>query len=271
MRAGIGLRDPYFREIDETRPGIGWLEVHTENFFGHDWQRHARLERLRAAYPLSFHGVGLSLGSVDPPDSRHLAEVRRLVEHYQPWIVSEHCCWGGIGGIHSNNLLPLPRTREALDVLCDNIVRVQDALRRTIAIENISTYLEFEHGEMSEPAFLSELARRSGCTLLLDLDNLYINSFNHGFSASSHLDAIPAEAVAEYHLAGHENHGHTLIDTHSRPVPEAVWALYTQALRRIGPRPTLIERDNDIPALPHLLAEMRHADSLRTELPSEPA
>lgn len=215
--------------------------------------------------------MGLSLGSIDPPDSRHLAEVRRPVEHYQPWVVSEHCCWGGINGIHSNNLLPLPRTREALDVLCGNIGQVQDALRRMIAVENISAYLEFEHGEMSEPAFLAELARRSGCTLLLDLDNLYINSFNHGFSASDYLDAMPAEAIVEYHLAGHEDHGHTLIDTHSRPVPEVVWALYAQALRCIGPRPTLIERDNDIPALPFLLAEMDRAVALRTGLSNEPA
>lgn len=265
--AGIGLRDPHFRQIDEQRPLIAWLEVHSENFFGDDPRRHALLQRLRTDYPLSLHGVGLSLGSVEPPDTRHLAELRRLVARYEPWMVSEHCCWGAAGGVHSNNLLPLPRTREALDVLCAHVGQVQEALGRPIALENVSSYFEFEHVEFSEPDFLAELARRSGCHLLLDVNNLYVNAVNHGFDPLDYLRAIPAKSVVEYHLAGHDDRGHTLIDTHGSPVSAAVWDLYLEALRIIGPRPTLIERDTAIPPLDTLIVEMQHADRLMRASP----
>ncbi|TXH04650.1 MAG: DUF692 domain-containing protein [Nevskiaceae bacterium] len=260
VTAGIGLRDRHFRHIDEQRPAIGWLEVHSENFFGDDPRRHGLLARLHADYPMSLHGVGLSLGSTEMLDPRHLAELRRLVERYQPWVVSEHCCWGAAGGLHSNNLLPLPRTRDALDVLCAHVGQTQDALGRTIALENVSTYLEFEHAEFTEPEFLNELARRSGCHLLLDINNLYINSVNHGFDPLDYLAGIRADVIVEYHLAGYENRGHTLIDTHGAPVSEPVWALYAETLQRIGLRPTLIEWDTDVPELSVLLAEMKRAE-----------
>lgn len=257
--AGIGLRDPHFREIAALRPAIGWLEAHSENFFGADPRRQGLLERLRADYPLSLHGVGLSLGSTEPPDRRHLAEVQKLVARYEPWMVSEHCCWGAAGGLHSNNLLPLPRTREALDVLCAHVGQVQDTLGCPLALENVSTYLEFQQAEFTEPEFLGELVRRSGCRLLFDINNLYVNSVNHGFDPLAYLADVPADAVVEYHLAGYEDCGHTLIDTHGSRVSEPVWALYAEALRRIGPRPTLIEWDTSIPELAVLLDEMDRA------------
>lgn len=266
VTAGIGLRDPHFREIDEHRPAMGWLEIHSENFFGDDPRRHGLLERLRADYPLSLHGVGLSLGSTERLDPEHLAALTKLVKRYQPWIVSEHCCWGGANELHSNNLLPLPRTREALNVLSAHVSQVQDVLGRPIALENISAYLEFEHAEFTEPEFLSELVRRSGCNLLLDVNNLYINSANHNFDPLSYLAGIPADAVVEYHLAGHEDQGHTLIDTHGTPVSEHVWALYAEVLKQAGARPTLIEWDVNIPDLTVLLAEMRQADQAMEQL-----
>jgi uncharacterized protein (UPF0276 family) len=217
-------------------------------------------------YPLSLHGVGLSLGSTERLDPEHLAALIKLVNRYQPWIVSEHCCWGGASGVHSNNLLPLPRTREALNVLCAHVSQVQDTLGRPIALENVSTYLEFEHAEFTEPEFLSELVRRSGCHLLLDVNNLYINAFNHNFDPLAYLASIPADAVVEYHLAGHEDLGHTLIDTHGVSVSEPVWALYAEVLRKVGVRPTLIEWDVNIPDLTVLLAEMRQADQAMEQL-----
>jgi uncharacterized protein (UPF0276 family) len=270
-QAGIGLRDPHFRQVDETRPAIGWLEVHTENFFGHDRSRQARLQRIREQYPLGLHGVGLSLGSADGLDRRHLDEVCRLVERYQPWIVSEHACWGGFGALHTNALLPLPRTTAALDVLCANIGRVQDRLRRPIAVENIASYLGFTIDEMDEADFLAALVRRSGCQLIVDLDNLHINSCNHGFDAVEALARLPAAAVAEYHLAGHQRQGATLIDTHSEPVPQEVWSLFRTAIELIGPRPSLIERDQNIPALDELVAEMNQAKRLLSEPLHAPA
>jgi len=258
------LRDPHFNEIDEQRPAIGWLEAHSENFFGDEPRRQRLLERLRCDYPLSFHGVGLSLGSVDPPDRGHLAEVRKLVARHEPWIVSEHCSWSASDGIHSNNLLPLPRTGEALAVLCAHVSQVQDTLGRPIALENVSTYLEFEEAEFTEPEFLAELTRRSGCRLLLDINNIFVNAVNHRFDPVAYLAGIPADAVVEYHLAGFEDRGHTLIDTHGQRVSEPVWVLYAEALRRMGPRPTLIEWDADIPELAVLLDEMRRADDAMT-------
>jgi uncharacterized protein (UPF0276 family) len=259
--AGIGLRDAHYRVIDEQRPAIGWLEVHSENFFGNDRRRHAMLTRLREDYPLSLHGVGLSLGSVDPLDREHLAQLKRLVERYEPWIVSEHASWSSVDGQFANTLLPLPRTEEALAVLCAHIAQVQDTLQRPLAIENIAAYLEFGDAPMGEPEFLREVVRRTGCHLLLDVNNLYVNAVNHDFNPVAYLDQLPAAAIVEYHLAGHEDRGHTLIDTHGRPVAEAVWMLYAQTLARLGPRPTLVEWDVDLPDLGVLLGEMRRADA----------
>ncbi|TXH04470.1 MAG: DUF692 domain-containing protein [Nevskiaceae bacterium] len=260
--AGIGLRDPHLAQIDAERPAIGWIEVHSENFFGDDPRRHRVLNRLRAEYPLSLHGVGLSLGSTRALDQHHLRQLCKLIERYDPWVVSEHCSWGAASDRHSNNLLPMPRTKQALNVLCANIEQVQETLGRVIALENVSTYLDFEPSEFTEAEFLSEIVKRCGCQLLLDLNNIYVNSVNHEFDARAYLAGIPGDAVIEYHLAGHEDRGHTLIDTHGSPVSPAVWSLYSEALQRFGPRPTLIEWDTDIPDLGVLIEERQKAEAM---------
>jgi len=258
--AGIGLRDAHFVDLAEQRPQLGWLEAHSENFFGDNSRRHALLASLRAHYPLSLHGVGLSLGSSGALDPVHLQQLQTLVSRYEPWIVSEHLCWAAAPDRrHSNALLPLPYSEEAIHTVCAHIDETQELLGRQIAVENVSTYLEFP-GEMTEWAFLAEVARRSGCGILLDINNIYVNARNHGFDPTVYLQAMPQASVVEYHLAGYEDRGHTLIDTHGAAVHEPVWALFQHALTAIGPRPTLIEWDTDIPALPVLLAEMMHAE-----------
>jgi uncharacterized protein (UPF0276 family) len=258
----VGLRDAHSRQIDEQRPDIGWLEAHSENLFGEDPRRHRRMERLRSQYPLSLHGVGLSLGSAEALDSGHLQQLAAVVRRYEPVLVSEHACWGGFGGRHSNQLLPLPLTAEAVSVLSAKISQTQDVLGRCIAIESIARYLEFTNAEMSEPEFLRQVQRRSGCQLLIDLSNLYINANNHGLDARAWLSAIPADAVVEFHLAGFDVCEGVLIDSHDHPIAQEVWQLYESALQIIGRRPTLIEWDAALPELDVLLGEMRKADSL---------
>ena len=269
--AGVGLRAPHYRELLDTRPPIGWLEVHSENFFGEDGQPHWFLERLRAHYPLSLHGVGLGLGSVDPLSAVHLDKLERLIERYQPGLVSEHLCWNAAGGRHVNDLLPLPYTDEALAHVCGRIERVQERLRRRILVENVSSYLRYRQSTIPEWEFLAEVSRRTGCGLLLDVNNVYVSAVNHGFDARDYLAAIPAAAVEEIHLAGFESTPQLLIDTHGRPVAEPVWTLYRETLARIGARPTLIEWDTDIPPLPLLLGEARRAETMLEPLHAVPA
>jgi uncharacterized protein (UPF0276 family) len=269
--AGIGLRAPHYRELLDTRPAIGWLEVHSENFFGEGGQPHWFLEQLRAHYPLSLHGVGLGLGSVDPLSFVHLDKLERLIAHYQPALVSEHLCWSAAGGRHLNDLLPLPYTDEALAHLCGRIERVQERLRRQILVENVSSYLRYRHSTIPEWEFLAQVIRRTGCGLLLDVNNVYVSAVNHGFDAREYLAAMPAAAVQEIHLAGFEAAARLLIDTHGGPVADPVWALYRDTLARIGARPTLIEWDTDIPQLPVLLGEARKADALLEQTHAVPA
>jgi len=260
VNAGIGLRAPHCREMIESRPAdAGWLEVHSDNYFGAGGQPHAFLEALRADYPLSLHGVGLGLGSPDALDVEHLRRLQHVIERYQPGLVSEHLCWSAAAGRHLNDLLPLPYTEEALDHVCDRIQRTQEFLRRQILIENISSYLRFRHATIPEWAFVAEIARRTGCGILLDVNNIYVSAVNHGFDPRAYLAAMPSHAVQEIHLAGYDDGGECLIDTHGTAVSEPVWALYREALSGIGPRPTLIEWDTDIPALDVLLGEARKA------------
>ena len=265
-RAGIGLRAPHYRDFQERHapdgnpPSPGFLEVHSENYFGDGGQPLVWLEWFRARHPLSLHGVGMSLGSADPLDARHLAKLKRLIERFEPTLVSEHLCWSGIDGRMLNDLLPLPYTPEALDHMVARVSEVQDVLGRRILIENVSSYLEFERSTIPEWEFVAALAKRSGCGLLLDVNNIYVNSVNHGFDAAAYIDAIPAEAVGEIHLAGFEDAGDILIDTHGARVSEPVWRLYARAVARCGAVPTLIEWDTDIPALDVLLDEAAHAD-----------
>lgn len=259
---GIGLRQPHYREIFERTPALGFLEVHSENFFLAGGASMRALERARAAYPISLHGVGLSLGSVGPLAEKHLSKLKALVDRIEPALVSEHLCWGGVEGVHFNDLLPLPHTHEALAVLCDRVDRVQAALNRTVLIENVSAYVEYRDNDMTETAFLAELARRTGCGLLLDLNNLYVNAVNFGFDARQRLGELSAATIGEIHLAGHTRTEDCLVDTHGSRVCGAVWALYAEACRRFGPRPTLIEWDTDLPGLEVLLDEAATADCI---------
>lgn len=259
---GIGLRQPHYREMFERTPALGFLEVHSENFFLDGGAAMHALERARAAYPISLHGVGLSLGSSDALAHQHLAKLKRLVDRVEPALVSEHLCWSGLGTRHFNDLLPLPHTREALGLLTERVDRVQSVLNRSILVENVSAYVEFRDSEMTETAFLAELARRTGCGILLDVNNLYVNAVNFGFDPVARLADLPPEAIGEMHLAGHTSVDGCLIDTHGSRVCDEVWALFQAACRRFGPKPTLIEWDTDLPALDVLLAEASTAESV---------
>ena len=261
-RAGIGLRAPHCREINDTRPDIAWVEDHSENYFGDGGQPHQFLERIRRDHALSLHGVGLGIGSALPLDRGHLDKLARLIERYQPGLVSEHLCWGASGGRHLNDLLPLPYTEEALAHVCSRIEQTQAHLGQQILIENVSSYLQFRHSTIPEWEFLAEVAARSGCAILLDVNNIYVSAVNHGFDARTYLNAIPAAAVREIHLAGFDASGPCLIDTHGSAVSDDVWTLYRAAIARVGPRPTLIEWDTDIPALGVLLAEAAKATDI---------
>ncbi len=262
--AGIGLRAPHIARVLDEHPAVPWFEVHSENYFAAGGAMHAALERIRVDYPLSLHGVGLSLGSADGLDLTHLATLRRLADRYEPALVSDHICWGAIGDIHLNDLLPMPYTRDALTLMVSHVQQVQDALGREFLVENVSSYLDFRHAEMPESAFVAELVRRSGCGLLLDVNNVYVNSVNHGFDPHEYLQTMPHDAVREIHLAGFLRKEKLpvplLIDSHSRPVADEVWALYREALTLCGPQPTLIEWDQDIPELEVLLAEAGRAE-----------
>jgi len=263
-RAGIGLRSPHVGEVLATRPALPWLEVHPENYLGGGPAVRALLT-IRGHYSLSVHAVGLSVGSADGVDRRHLGRIKDLVDRVEPSLVSEHLAWSQVGGVYLNHLLPLPYTEESLAVVSRNIDAVQTALGRRVLIENPSGYLQFVTSTIPEPEFLTALVQRTGCGLLCDLNNIYVTSENLGVDPAAYLDALPPEAVGELHLAGHsanEADGRTiLIDDHGSPVSPAVWALYEHALDRLGPRPTLIEWDTDIPPLEVLLGEAQRADA----------
>lgn len=260
--AGIGLRSVHYRQMLEQLPSVGWLEAHSENYFGDGGQPLHFLERLRSHYPLSLHGVGLSVGSADPLSTEHLRKLKRVCERFQPGLVSEHLCWNAINGRHVNDLLPLPYTEEALAHVSSRIAQVQEFLGRRILIENLSSYLQFEHSTIPEWEFLEEVAQRSGCGILLDVNNIYVNACNHDFEPHDYLAAISPEKVGEIHLAGFERQEEILIDTHGAPVFSEVWDLYRSALRILGPKPALIEWDTDIPALEVLLGEARTAQTI---------
>jgi uncharacterized protein (UPF0276 family) len=260
--AGIGLRSPHVAQVRLDRPVIGWLEVHSENYFVDGGPALAALEAIRADYPVSLHGVGLGLGSADALDAEHLAKLKRLAARIEPALISEHLCWGRVDGRHLNDLLPLPFTDEALTLCCERISTAQAALGRPLLIENISAYMRFDSDVMPEWEFVATLAKRTGCLLLVDVNNIYVNAVNHGFDPRDYLAAMPSEAVAEVHLAGFEDNGACLIDTHGAPVAPEVWSLYRLAIERFGPKPTLIEWDTDIPALEVLLEEAATAQAI---------
>ena len=259
--AGIGLRAPHYREVLKTLPRLGWVEVHSENFFGGGAALHTLL-KVREHYPVSLHGVGLGLASTTPLDTTHLSALKQLCDVVQPAAVSEHLSWNATDDLVINDLLPFPYTRAALLRVAQRVEQVQHTLGRQLLVENLSSYVSFTRSEMSEGEFLSELSRRTGCGILFDVNNLYVNARNLGVDADAFIHALPADAVAEYHLAGHSVREGCLVDTHSAPVCAEVWALFAAALRHIGPRPTLIEWDTDIPALPVLMGEAAKAQVL---------
>lgn len=265
-QVGIGLRAPHYRELLATEARIGWLEVHSENYFGAGGQPLYFLERFRERFPLSLHGVGLSLGSSDPLARHHLLRLKSLVERFEPRFVSDHLCWGSVDGRHLHDLLPLPYTEEALAHFCERVDQAQEFLGRRMLIENVSSYVAFEGADMHEWDFLAAVARRTGCGLLLDVNNIHVSAVNHGFDARRYVDAMPSEAVAEIHLAGFDVSGELLVDTHGRKVADEVWSLFRYAIARLGTVPTLIEWDTDIPALPVLLGEAAHAAAILDEL-----
>lgn len=268
--AGIGLKPEHYASALASAADGSWFEVHPENYMVDGGPRRAWLEAIRARHGLSLHGVALSLAADAEPDALHLARLADLVRRLEPALVSEHLAWSAWRGAYHPDLLPFPRSDEALARIADNVSRVQDALDRRIAVENPSHYLRLDH-EWDEIEFLKALSRRTGCGLLLDVNNVYVSANNLGFPAESYIDAFPGEAVLEIHLAGHSAdpvHGTTLlVDSHDAPVAPEVWALYERLIRRIGPRPTLIERDGNLPAFADLLAERdRAAAVLRAPL-----
>lgn len=256
--AGIGLRAPHYREVLETLPILGWVEVHSENFFGGGAALHTLL-RVREHYPVSLHGVGMGLASSAPLDKQHLSSLRHLCDVVQPAVVSEHLCWNAVDGMVVNDLLPFPYTAAALSHVAHRVEQVQETLGRQLLVENLSSYLSFANSEMTEGEFLAELTRRTGCGILFDVENLYVNVRNLGVDAEAFIRALPAQAVGEYHLAGYSVRDSCLVDTHDAPVYPEVWDLYEYVLQQIGPRPTLIEWDSEIPALQVLTNEAAKA------------
>jgi uncharacterized protein (UPF0276 family) len=263
--ASIGLRAPHYREVQETLPRIGWVEVHSENFFGGGPALRTLL-RVREHYEISLHGVGLGLASASALDQAHLSALDLLCEAVQPAAVSEHLSWNSAAGVFVNDLLPFPYTREALRHVSERVQQVQERLGRQLLVENLSSYVRFARSEMSEGEFLAELSRRTGCAILFDVENLYVNVRNLGVDAAAFIDALPAAAVQQYHLAGYSLRDACLVDTHDSAIYPQVWELYEQVLQKIGPRPTLIEWDSDIPGLPVLLGEAAKAQRRMEDL-----
>jgi uncharacterized protein len=253
---GLGLRTEHYLDFVERRPAVDWLEVISENYMVPGGKPLHFLDTIRRDYPMAMHGVSLSIGSADALDHAYLRDLKALADRIEPAWISDHLCWTGVDHHNLHDLLPMPYTEEALRHLVDRVSRVQDVLGRRLLLENVSSYVAFEGNEMSEWEFIASLARRADCELLLDINNVYVSSRNHRFDAREFIDAMPAHRVRQIHLAGHEDHGDHCIDTHDHPVCEAVWDLYRHAVERFGPVPTMIERDDHIPPLDELIAEL---------------
>ena len=266
-RAGVGLKPEHYETVLQEQPDVGWFEVHAENYMGAGGPPHHYLERIRSEYPLSIHGVGLSIGSDAPLDPAHLRRLKTVVDRYQPEVFSEHLAWSSHGGVFFNDLLPLPYTAETVARVSEHVDEVQNTLGRRMLLENPSTYVAFENSTMDEIEFLRRVAERTGCGLLLDVNNVFVSATNHDYPPKEYIKAFPMERVEEIHLGGHapdqDEDGHDLlIDAHDRAVAREVWSLYSTTLAHSGPLPTLIEWDNDVPGWPVLFSEARAADRL---------
>ncbi len=262
---GLGLRTQHYHDfLNEPQP-VDWLEIISDNYLVDGGKPLSMLDQIRERYPMVMHGVSMSIGAVNGVDKSYLKKLKALEQRVQPLWISDHLCWTGVHGKVMHDLLPLPFTEEALHVVKNNIALVQEYMQRPLVIENVSSYVEFACSEMTEWEFLSELCQTTGCQLLLDINNIYVSAFNHGFSSMDFLQGIPVGSVAQFHLAGHQNNGNHLIDTHDHPVCDGVWSLYREALKRFGNIPTMIERDDHIPELPELLAELETARSIAKE------
>jgi uncharacterized protein (UPF0276 family) len=259
---GLGLRVEHYAEILGGDPAVDWFEALTENYLVPGGKPLYNLMHVRERFPVALHGVSLSIGSTAPLDLEYLAQVKALASHVEPAWVSDHLCWTGVSGKNVHDLLPLPYTEEALTHVVSRVRTVQDILGRRILLENVSSYVTFRESCMTEWEFLAAVAEQSDCLLLLDVNNVYVSSVNHEFDPNVYLNAVPVDRVQQIHLAGHEDHGHYLIDTHDQPVPEPVWELYVAALRRFGAVSTMIERDANIPPLAVLESELDRARKL---------
>jgi len=258
---GLGLRPPHYQEALTREIAVDFLEVISENFMVKGGRPLAVLDAVRERYPIALHGVSMSIGSADGVRPEYLQRLKALADRIEPLWVSDHLCWTGIEGFNSHDLLPLPYSEAAMETVCANVHQAQEALQRPMVIENPSSYVAFAGDEMTEWGFLTELCRRTGCYLLLDVNNIYVSAVNHCFDPLAYIAGVPAERVRQVHLAGHSQGRGRLIDTHDRPVPDPVWALYQVASRRLGPVAAMIERDDDIPPLDDLLAELELARS----------
>ena len=259
---GLGLRPEHYLEVLESRPAVDWFEIISENYLVDGGKPLHFLDRIREHYPMVMHGVSLSIGSSDPLDFEYLAALKRLAARVEPEWISDHLCWTGTDGRNLHDLLPLPYTEEAIAHVAERVSRVQDYLGRQILLENVSSYVTYTDSGIFEWEFLTAVAERADCCILLDVNNIYVSAHNHGFDALAYLDGVPSERVRQIHLAGHSYNGSLIVDTHDHPVPDPVWELYVETIARLGPVSTMIERDDDIPPLEVLLAELAQARSL---------
>ena len=266
---GLGLRTDHYADFIEDaarlRQRVDWLEVISENYMVPGGKPLHMLDQIRREFPMVMHGVSLSIGGTAPIDVEYLRQLKALIERIEPAWISDHLCWTGTDGLNLHDLLPIPYTESALRHLVERISQVQEFLGRKILLENVSSYVTYRADEMSEWEFIAALLQRSGCDLLLDVNNIYVSSVNHGFNPQHFIDAIPASHVRQIHLAGHENHGSYIIDTHDHPVCDAVWDLYAYTVRRLGAVPTMIERDDNIPPLNELLDELDTVRRIATQ------
>ncbi|HEY8161949.1 MAG: MNIO family bufferin maturase [Methylocystis sp.] len=268
---GLGLRPIYYNEIISNRPPVDWFEIISENYMVAGGRPLSMLDAIRADYPIVMHGVAMSLASTDPLDFDYLAQLKALIERVQPAWVSDHVAWTGVHGFSLHDLLPIPYTKESLNHIVERISRVQDYLKRQLVVENASTYVSFISSEMSEQDFVREMAERADCLLLLDINNVFVSCFNHGYDPIAFIDGVPVERVVQFHMAGHTNHETHRVDTHDQPVCEEVWALYEHARRRFGDVSAMIERDDNFPPFSELLEELQRMRDIDSRIAAEKA